>query len=1329
MSQKTNTTETPPRTPEDRRDGCLRRALTGSSALIGVGLAVSFAVFPATVFTVAGTTHALADGGDGGDGFHDPGGAGGTPLSPDGENGVGGGAGGGGSVDQTTGFGGTGGNGGDDGGPGGTGGAGGTVGKTTSVDEANTANVAGTDGEDGTNGSGAPSGGGGGGGGGGVGWLIEGTGNSSNTAIITGGAGGSGGMEGGAGSAGGGGGGQGAAGVLVTNGGSISLSASSRIEGGQGGTGGDGDAAVADAGAGGDGGTGTVLTSGGIVANASGSEIVGGAGGGGGATADVDGGRGGDGGAGVSGSGFFLTNGGSIRGGNGGSGGTSATAADGDPGTGGAGIMGSDLNIINVGAISGGMSGHADPGDRVHANAITFTGGTNRLELRDGYSFTGNVVANGASDTFALGGDTDPANPFDVTDIGSGGQYQGFEAFEKTGTSTWTLTGTTTAVTPWTLIAGTLSVSSDGQLGDSSGALTFDGGTLRNTAAFTTARDIVLDAGGGTFRTEADLTANGVIGGAGTLTKSGAGTLTLAGANSYAGGTTVEDGTLRVGDDGALGGGPVTVDGVAGANARLSFDGPGVTADGLDITIENATVAFYNRLSFANGATAGTATILNNDEDGLNIYFQDDSDAGSAEIINRGGVAFNNTSNAAQATIVNDGGPAGAATIFAAQSSAGRAVITNTNGGWTNFDGDSTADEATVINTAGGFTDISLHNGGLTIGSVSGDGDIRLGGNTLTLGRLGKDDSIDGVIKDGGFDGSIGGSLIKEGSGTLTLNGINTYTGATTVSQGTLVVGDSTHSGASIASSSLLTVQSGATLGGSGTVGGTQIADGGIIAPGNSVGTLTVDGDLTFDVGSVYAVEVDEANGVADQIAVTGIATLAGTVAVEAYQSDLDYGTTYTILSADNGIVDSFDDVEANYAFLVPELDHDRDADEVRLTLVRKTVEPEPEPGPEPQPEPIRFGDAAETPNQVAAANGAESLGEGNTLFDAIIVLPEGEPPAAFDTLSGEVHASIKSGLIEDSRFLRNAVNDRIRAAFSNVPAAAMPLMAYGPDGPRPASPASIDPVAWGQVYGAWGETDGNGNAAKLDRSTGGFLTGIDGAITPNIRLGLIAGYGHSSFHTDERASSGSSDNYHLGLYGGGQWDALRLSGGLAYTWHDIETNRSVAFPGFADRLSANYDAGTFQAFGEAGYRIDTAAATFEPFVGLAHVSLHTDGFAEDGGAAALSAGSQTTDTTFTTLGLHAATDFDLGGMRATAHGTLGWRHAFGDTTPLATQAFAGGEAFTVAGTPIAQDAVVIEAGLDLGIADNASFGLSYSGQIASDAQEHGFNARLSVKF
>jgi len=269
----------------------------------------------------------------------------------------------------------------------------------------------------------------------------------------------------------------------------------------------------------------------------------------------------------------------------------------------------------------------------------------------------------------------------------------------------------------------------------------------------------------------------------------------------------------------------------------------------------------------------------------------------------------------------------------------------------------------------------------------------------------------------------------------------------------------------------------------------------------------------------------------------------------------------------------------------------------------------------------------------------------------------------------------------------------------------------------------------WGQGFGSWGHWDSDGNAARLDHSIGGFLLGGDALVADDIRLGLMGGYNRSSFSVDGRNSSGTVDTYTLGAYGGGQWDAFSLKGGAAYSWHSLDTSRSVAFTGFSDSLSAGYNARTFQAFGEAGYGFDVEGARFTPFANLAHVNLSTDGYSETGGAAARTSGSQSTGVTFTTIGLHGETKADLSGTTASLNGMAGWRHAFGELTPTSTHAFAGGNAFTVAGAPIAQDAFVLDLWASVNLTKDTTLGFSYSGQFASGFSDQGLKANFNVKF
>ena len=595
-------------------------------------------------------------------------------------------------------------------------------------------------------------------------------------------------------------------------------------------------------------------------------------------------------------------------------------------------------------------------------------------------------------------------------------------------------------------------------------------------------------------------------------------------------------------------------------------------------------------------------------------------------------------------------------------------------------------------------------------------------GSTLRIGNGGAAGSIAGPVANAGtlvfnrsgnlaFADVIGGSgaIRQVGPGTTGLTGDSGgFAGTTTVENGILAV-NGRLGGA-------LDIWTGGRLQGAGTAGDVNVT--GVIAPGNSIGTLDV-GNIVFNPGSVYEVEVD-ATGQSDLVRASGTAAInGGSVQVLAGSGNYAPAATYTILTASGGRTGTFTGgVTSNLAFLDPSLSYD--ANNVRLTMTRNAT---------------AFQNVGITPNQIAAGGGVESLGPGNPVHDAVLGLSAPQARYAFDQLSGEIHVSARTAMLEDGRFLRDAVNDRIRAAFDGAGASPAPVLAYGPDeAPTLVSPDHAGPAFWSQAYGSWGHWNSDGNAARLDRSTGGFFLGVDAPVFDTWRFGAVAGYGRSGLGASDRNSSGSSDDYHVGLYGGTTWKVsggdLAFRTGAAYTWHGVSTSRTVSFPGFADTLKGDYKAGAAQLFGELAYGFRAGSLAFEPFANLAYVSLHTDGFTERGNAAALASGPADSDATFATLGLRASTRFDLGRTAVTLKGMVGWRHAFGNATPNAAMRFAGGGgAFNIGGVPIARDVAVVEAGLDFALSPAATLGVSYAGQFGSGVSDQSARASFNLKF
>lgn len=669
--------------------------------------------------------------------------------------------------------------------------------------------------------------------------------------------------------------------------------------------------------------------------------------------------------------------------------------------------------------------------------------------------------------------------------------------------------------------------------------------------------------------------------------------------------------------------------------------------------------------------------------------------------------------------------------------SSGTATVTGAGSSWDNTaklyvgeegTGVLTIEDGGVVRVDGGAGQIDVarqawSSGTINIGAAAGHGAVAAGTlnvetlqfgsgtGTLVFNHAGMPDG-----SDLSFDAEISGlGAIDHLAGTTVLTGDSSgFSGTTTISGGSLMLG----SGATLGG--VVNVGAGGTLGGTGMLGVTTIAAGGIHAPGHSIGTQTIDGDYTN-----HGTLVIEANPTSsDILVVNGAVDIAGAdlslllTPTSATSWDIANSPfTYTIIANDDA-----DAVTGQFAstsnvnqllFLDASLDYaGGDGNDVALLLTRNTA---------------NFSGVAGTANQSGAAQAIESLGSG-PLYDAIVTQTDDDiVRASFDALSGEIGAAARGTLTAPLQKMADAVNDRLLGASGGLGSA--PVLAYGPGGPGLAAADTPLSVAWGSAFGNWGQSEDAGNAAGLSTRGGGLTGGIDGALG-DWRLGLMAGYAGAAFAADDRASTGSSDSYSLGVYGGREWGALAFRSSLTASAHSLATSRDVAIPGFTDRLSADYNARSLQAFAELGYRFDVSGATsIEPFANLNQVLLDTDGYSESGGAAALTSAADTSASTFTTIGLRASHKIAMGTVLTTIRAMVGWRHGFGDLAPTSTMAFSGSTPFAVTGAQTPTNTALLSTGLDLNLSDDLTIGLGYAGRFADGTSDNTASATVAGTF
>lgn len=577
------------------------------------------------------------------------------------------------------------------------------------------------------------------------------------------------------------------------------------------------------------------------------------------------------------------------------------------------------------GNVSGAGSVTLVSGNLSLTGANNYTGGTS-LEAgalnvgNSGALGTGNLTVNGAASLtgasgVALGNNVVLNNTLNFGAGGGGGaltlngKISGAGGISLAGAPGLTLNGANDFNGGFNLGGGALTVGNDTALGQ--GAVTVSGaGSLSSNKAVSLANNFNLNAGlsvGGST----DLALNGKLAGLGGIVKTGSAKLVLGNANSFAGGMNLLGGGLGLGTNTSLGLGAVTVNGAAtlDSSASVAVGNAVVLNAGLTIAGTNdialggqvsgsgglsyagsATLALNNANKFSGGVALGSGTLSVGNDLALGTGWLG---VGGNATLTAGvpGIGLgNDVTLGAGATLALAG--ANALALNGTIDGAGALAINGadiTLAGANNFGGGTTLGGGKLSLGA----DTSLGGGAL---NVTGNATLASTGSALTLANtftLGTGAALTvGGTPDLTLNGAIGGggSLVKNGSGTLALTHANNFGGGVQLQAGTLSVGSNTALGtgaltvdgtATLAASADVALTNNVTLNANlGIAGAKNIAVGGTIdgvggISMNGTGTLALNGANSYQGATVVS------SGTLQVGNATGSATGAGAVTMQ----------------------------------------------------------------------------------------------------------------------------------------------------------------------------------------------------------------------------------------------------------------------------------------------------------------------------------------------------------------------------------------------------------------------------------------------------------------
>ncbi|MGB0792595.1 MAG: autotransporter domain-containing protein, partial [Opitutales bacterium] len=778
-------------------------------------------------------------------------------------------------------------------------------------------------------------------------------------------------------------------------------------------------------------------------------------------------------------------------------------------------------------------------------------------------------------------------------------------------------------------------------------SITLEGIINESSEKHTIAMDLELPTDQVVNTANGSLDISGVISGAGGLVKDGAETLTLSGTNTYAGGTTVNNGTL-VGDTDSLQGaitnnGTVRFDQAADGTYASVMSGSGaleksgtgtVTLSGTN-THTGGTTLNEGIIEVASGSALGDGTVTLNDGELLirskgemqgNLGFSGDLNW------NGGTIAFYDTGLSPESNDLkievggnfSNGGNGGQFDFSQVEAlDAGTYTLVGYTG-TTDFqiaNFSSSAGEGTTLN--GTF---SLENGNVLFkveGATSSGTDIQNNGGVNTpvvsdytidqeIKTINQDNTVNSIIfkDDGNLTVEAGGQLhITSGLITVNENSNSMVSGGDIIvlsnnleknGDGNLKLENITkvennntvvNQGLLAINGQLITnnliVQTGATLGGDGTVQG-DVQVFGTLAPGNSPSTINITGDLTLDTSSTTEVEIESLTNY-DQTIATGNITLDGTLNATIWGSgSIAVGDKYDVFQTTGvgtSITGEFDTYNAPTNYRIRLLNTG--------TIASLRFAPE------------TYTLMAQTQNQFNVAAALDSFipattGDTMTVSIALDELTESEYPAAFEQVMPYFHESVSEILLDQGFHQAEYMQQRLG------------LLRAMNEGSGPAF-GKLGWNAWTQVHLDSMRSSAFDATPAYENEREGFRVGADYHGAGNLQIGVFAA---RDFNEVDYApgSSMSSDSIQFGAYatlndGAGTYlDAIVSAGTM-----DVDTRRAIAFSTVDRSASGETESLQFNAAVSLGRDFKFGNFTFGPHAGLELSQVKIDGFAESG--------------------------------------------------------------------------------------------------------------------